>query len=163
MLSHIVVSLPYWPFCCSRKSRRFSVELYYGTVLGLCTYFVLAVTTLRGKLDPKQCTQNNPRSQFDTSLSQSFAHSLKGSMALFGPSCSLVQYLYRVCTCEHDTFTYLLFPLIDSENDVSMSQLLSACEPQSFSKFNNKSQRIENILEANNLYLVRRKGQLKMS
>ena len=66
-------------------------------------------------------------------------------MALFGPSCSSVQYLYRVCACEHDTFIYLLFPLIDSENDVSMSQLLSACEPQSFSKFNNKCQRIESI------------------
>ena len=84
-------------------------------------------------------------SQFDTSPSQSFAHSLNGSMALFGPSCSSVQYLYRACACEHDTFIYLLFPLIDSENDVSMSQLLSACEPQSFSKFNNKCQRIESI------------------
>ena len=32
-----------------------------------------------------------------------------------------------------------------------MSQLLSACEPQSFSKFNNKCQRIESILEASDL------------
>lgn len=32
-----------------------------------------------------------------------------------------------------------------------MSQLLSACEPQSFSKFNNKCQKIESILEANDL------------
>ena len=142
MLSHIVLSLLHWPFCCCAWIQA---VLCWAVLRNCFGDFVLAITTLRGKLGPRQCTQNNLISQFDTSPFQPFAHSLKGSMALFGPSRSLVQCLYRVCACEHDTFTYLLFPLIDSENDVSMSQLLSACEPQSFSKFNNKCQRVESI------------------
>ena len=129
-------------------------ELFWG----LCTgYYDFARETGTKAMHP-----NNLISQFDTSPFQPFAHSLKGSMALFGPSRSLVQYLYRVCACEHDTFTYLLFPLIDSENDVSMSQLLSACEPQSFSKFNNKCQRVESILETNDLPCQKKRANKKV-
>lgn len=159
VLSHIVVSLLYWPFCCCAWIQA---VLCWAVSWNCFGDFVLAITTLRGKPGPRQWTQNNLLSQFDTSPFQPFAHSLIGSMALFGPSRSLVQCLYRVCACEHDTFTYLLFPLIDSENDVSMSQLLSACEPQSFSKFSNKCQRVESIYRLI-IYLVRIKEQMKKS
>ena len=124
---------------------QFCVELYYGTVLWtLHRLLRLCEGDWLQSDAPKTIPYRNSTHRRPRLL-------LILLVALFGPSCSLVQFVYRVCACEHDAFTYLLFSLINSENDVSMSQLLSICEPQSFSKFNNKCQRIKSILETNNL------------
>ena len=54
MLSHIVLSLLHWPFCCCAWIQA---VLCWAVLRNCFGDFVLAITTLRGKLGPRQCTQ----------------------------------------------------------------------------------------------------------